>query len=113
MKVVCQHYQDPFRLPERQIKELADQEGDEERPLLGWWPSGRLVTLPEGKSIGIETDRFYGQSHFVDHDLIVHSLLDQQRIEVDEVRVDLCLPRKFEYLGRYYDIRGYQPYHLS
>ena len=109
-KVVCQHYQETFGLPERQIEELADQEGREERTLLGRRPSGPPVTLPEWKFIGIEPDRFKGQSDLVDHDLIVHSLLVEQRIEVDEVGIDLCLPRKFEYLGRYYDICGNQPF---
>ena len=53
---------------------------------------------------GIEPDLFEGQSYLIDHDLVVHSLLDEQRIEVDEVGIDLSLPRKLEYLGRYYDI---------
>ena len=70
------------------------------------------MSLPEWKIIGIESNRFEGQSDFIDHDLIVQSLLDEQRIEVDEVSIDPCLPRKFEYLGRHYDICGNQPDHF-
>ncbi len=111
-EVVCQHSQETFSLPKRRIEQLADQEGREERSLLGQRPSGPPMTLPVWKFVSIEPDRFERQSDLVDHDLIVHSLLAEQRIYVDEVGVDLCLPRKFEYLGRYYDICGNQPYHF-
>lgn len=112
-KVFRQHHQETFGLLESQIKQLADQEGREERPLLGRRPSGQPMALPVGEFIGIESNRFEGKSDLVDHDLIVHSLLCEQRVEVNEVGIDLRLPRKFEYLGRHYDICGNQPYHLS
>ena len=48
-KVVCQQYQEPFGLSKRQIEELPDQEGREERTLLGWRPSGQTMSMPEWK----------------------------------------------------------------
>ena len=112
-EIFRQHSQETFGLPEGRTEELADQEGREERSLLGRRPSGQLVTLPEWEIIGIEPDRFQSQSDLVDHDLIVHSLLVEQRIEVDEVGIDRCLPRILEYMRRYYDICGNQSIHLS
>ena len=112
-EIVCQHSQETFGLPEGKIEQLADQEGREERLLLGRRPSGQPVTLPVWEFIGIESNCFKSQSDLVDHDLILHSMLIEQRIEVDEVGIDLGLPRKFEYLGRYYDTCGNQSIHLS
>ena len=91
-EVFCQHSQETFGLPESQIEQLADQEGREERPLLGRRPSFFMVALPERKFVRIEPNRFQCQSDLVDHDLIIHSLLGEQRIEVDEVGIDLICP---------------------
>ena len=64
-EVICQHFQETFGLPKRLIEELADQEGHEERTLLGRRPSGLLVALPEWKFVGIEPYCFERQSDLV------------------------------------------------
>jgi hypothetical protein len=74
-EVVYQHSQKTFGLPKRKIEQLADQEDHEERTLLDRGPSSQPVALPEWKFVGIEPNRFKGQSDLVDHDLIIHSLL--------------------------------------
>ena len=109
VEVLCEQRQKALRVPEGRIEQLPEEEGDEERALLGRRPPRRASVLPEREPVRVRPDRLDAQPDPMDHDVVVAAQLRQQRIDVYRERVDPRLTGKVEYPAGHFDFGGAHP----